>query len=72
MDFSSVKVPTEITDSLAKVALVFIIMLIICHVIANYIPKAIPSEIRGIIGLGILAALIIIIYKAWPYIPVLF
>lgn len=72
MDFSSVKFPTQFTDSLAKLTIVFIIMLIICHVIANYIPKAIPSEIRGIIGLGILVILIITTYKVWPYIPVLF
>lgn len=72
MDFSSIKFPTQFTDSLAKVTIAFIVMLIICHVIANYIPKAIPPEIREIIGLAILAILIITAYKVWPYIPVLF
>lgn len=72
MDFSSIQLPTQLTDPLAKLALVFIVLLIICHVLVSYIPRTIPSELRGIIGIGIITIFIIATYKMWPYIPVLF
>lgn len=72
MDFSSVKFPAQISDPLAKGTLAFIILLIICTVIASYLPKTIPPNFRGIIGLMIITILLIATSKLWPYIPVLF